>query len=355
MNPQTEQNSLRILEIITPSRIGGAEVYVTGFYKAAREMGAQVTLFCPQGRPFIEYARERGIGAVTWKTHGKIDPYTVFQLARLIRCERADVVHTHLSTASLLGAIAAKMAGVPSVAHVHGLNSATCFQYSTAIIAVSDAVKSHLCLQGIKPEKIHVVHNGVDLSHFSGNPFPHTPHAPTFGVFGRLSPEKGQRVAIEALFLVTREHPNARLMIVGDGKDRDDLIISAKALGIEANVEFAGFQPDIREFMARCDAVIVPSVREGFGLAAVEAMAMGKPVVASAVGGLPEIVVENKTGFLIPPSNPQALSDALLRLISNPALARRLGASGRRRVEECFDAKKQMVKVMDVLREVSKT
>ena len=134
--------------------------------RASAGSGAGVDLFCPAGRPFVDYASGRGISCHTWKTRGKLDPVTVVRLARLIRNSRANVIHTHLSTASLLGAFAARLAGVPSVAHVHGLNSATCFKYSTAVIAVSEAVKKHLCAQGLREDKVRVVHNGVDIAKF---------------------------------------------------------------------------------------------------------------------------------------------------------------------------------------------
>jgi len=353
-------SSLRILEAITPSRIGGAEVFVTELYRSFSELGAEVQVFCPAGRPFVDYASRRGIAPVTWKTHGKVDPVTVIKLASLMRRRRIDVIHTHLSTASLLGAFAAKLAGKPSVAHVHGLNTATCFRYSTRVIAVSKAVKSHLRKQGIPEEKIRVVHNGVDLIRFQPMDIreakiklDYDPDAPVFGVFGRLSSEKGQRVAIEAMFLIAKEHPDAILNIVGDGADRADLEATARALSIGDNVRFTGFVDDIREQMSACDVVIVPSVwGEGFGLAAVEAMALRRPVVAGATGGLVEIVIPHETGYLVTPNDPEALAEPLIELINNPSLAAFMGAKGRARVEEHFALGTQMRKVLGVLEEV---
>ena len=366
-------SGLRVLEAITPSRIGGAEVFVTELFASFAELGAHVEVFCPTGRPFVGYAKARGISPITWKTYGKFDPLTVIRLARLMRRRRIDVIHTHLSTASLLGAFAAKLARRWSVAHVHGLNTATCFRYSDTIIAVSEKVKSHLVAQGIDEKKVRVVHNGVDLVRFQptdareakiklgsnppgilpgglgGAPGP-DPDAPLFGVFGRLSSEKGQRVAVEAMFLIAKEHPEARLALVGEGIDREDLETTAEALGIRDNVQFTGFVQDVRELMSACDVVIVPSSRgEGFGLVAVEAMALSRPVVASAQGGLPEIVVPGETGLLVPPNDPQALADAVSKLLAEPDLARSMGAKGRERVEEHFALGEQMRKVLDIL------
>ncbi|MCE5315551.1 MAG: glycosyltransferase family 4 protein [Armatimonadota bacterium] len=347
---------MRVLEAITPSRIGGAEVYVAELCEQLPKLGIEVELFVPSGRPFVDYAASRGIESVNWKTHGKIDPITIFRLAKLIKSHKIDIVHTHLSTASLLGAMAAKIAGVGSVAHVHGMNSATCFKRSTAVIAVSEAVKTHLCEQGLDPNRVHVVHNGVDLGRFrpvnladSKRKLGYDPGTHIFGVFGRLSEEKGQQVAIEAMSILLKNHPNARLVLGGDGKNRGELAHAAESLGIVESVEFKGFISDVRTLMSACDGVIVPSIREGFGLAAVEAMALGRPVIASRVGGLPEIVVPDETGFLISPADPNELACAMESLIANESSAAHMGKMGRDRAQNFFDLKKQIQAVAHIL------
>ena len=352
-------SEIRVLEAITPSRIGGAEILVANLCESLPELGAHVELFCPRGRPFVDYAAKRGVQCVTWKTHGKLDPVTLFRLRGLMRKQGFDVIHTHLSTASLLGALAARLAGRPSVAHVHGLNTATCFRCSTLVIAVSQAVKEHLCAQGIRKEKVRVVHNGVDLGKYepvsvidAKLKMGYDPEAPLFGVFGRLSNEKGQRVALEAMFILLASHPNARLVLAGDGVDRDDLEAAADALGITQSVQFAGFVRNVRHLMSACDAVVAPSLKEGFGLSAVEAMALERPVVASAVGGLKEIVVEGETGVLVPPNDPRALAESLVRLVKDKSLVQSLGKRGRERVAERFELGAQTRLVYSILREV---
>lgn len=349
-------SGLSVLEAITPSKIGGAEVFAANLCRKLPEFGAGVQLFCPAGRPFVDYAKERGIECVTWRTRGKLDPLTIIRLAKLLKRGQFDVIHTHLSTASLLGALAARLVKKPSVAHVHGLNTATCFRLSTLVIAVSEAVKRHLIAQGISAERIRVVHDGIDLSCFVPMPLAEArkrldwdENSPIFGVFGRLSEEKGQRIAIEALYLLIRGNPNARLVLVGDGRDRRDLETAAEALGISNAVEFAGFVEDVSGLMSACNAVIVPSLKEGMGLAAVEAMALERPVIASMVGGLSEVVDQRETGILVAPCNPQALSDAMAELLENPALIEAMGKRGRAVAEERFDLDKQVEAVLNVL------
>ncbi|MCL5104503.1 MAG: glycosyltransferase family 4 protein [Armatimonadetes bacterium] len=355
-------SALRVLEAITPSRIGGAEVYVADLCRELPALDAEIELFCPAGRPFVEYAKSLDLNPITWKTHGKLDPITIVKLAGLIKRDRIDVTHTHLSTASLLGALAAKLAGIPSVAHVHGLNSAACFKRSSLVIAVSKAVKRHLCAQGLPENRVRVVHNGVDMDKFFPMPIDDVkreqgfdPETPIFGVFGRLSSEKGQRVAIEAFALLLKDAPTARLILTGDGNDRPALEDLVRSLGIEARVRFVGFVPDIRGLIAACDAVIVPSLKEGFGLVAVNAMAMERPVVATTVGGLPEIVLDSETGFLNPPNDPKSIARSLMLLVQDKPLSERMGRQGRIRARECFEIKARIGEVLALLKEAAES
>lgn len=339
---------LRVLETITPSKIGGAEVSTTSFSSWLKANGDFVQIFCPSGRPYVGYASKRGHSPITWKTYGKIDPATVIKLAMLARRLQADVIHTHLSTASLLSAFAGKLAKIPTVAHAHGMNSPTCFRFSDRVIAVSEAAKRHLVGQGMPEAQVTVVHNGIDISTFAPGDKNAAKAAAglgenesVLGIFGRLSPEKGHAVAVEAFAQTLREYCHSRLLLVGDGKQREPLETQCRELDIIDYVQFLGFCDDIKPLMTACDVVLVPSLKEGFGLAAVEAMALESPVIASATGGLPEIVVEGLTGLLVQPGSPEALSAAMGRLLSDPKLRLRMGKAGRERAVMRFDRQKQ--------------
>ena len=242
---------LRIVQYITPSQIGGAEVHVTALADRLRARGHEVAVVCPRGRPLVAELVARGLRVRTPRTIGKLDPVTLARLVGWLGRDRAQVIHTHLSTASLLGSLAARIRGIPAVATVHGLNTRTCFNWAHAIIAVSNAVKQHLVAQGMA-----------------------------------------------------------------------------------------------------ADLFVLPSIQEGLSLSALEAMALGKPVVACRVGGTPEVVVDGETGVLVSPGRPEELAGALERLLEGPDRARAMGAAGRRRVREAFDFEQMVSKIEEVYRRV---
>lgn len=346
---------LRIVQYITPSQIGGAEVHVATLAEKLRERGHQVSVICPRGRPLVAELRARGLSLRAPRTTGKLDPAMLARLALWLRRDRTQVIHTHLSTASLLGSFAARLAGIPALATVHGLNSRTCFNYAHAIIAVSNAVRQHLVAQGLPPERITVVHNGVDLRALSRPDesaalraaWRLPADAPVLITVGRLVPTKGHRDLLEALVVLSRDPRwrELRLLVVGAGPLLPQLQREAESLGLAGRAIFCGFQREVPPFLQAADIFVLPSVQEGLSLSALEAMALGKPVVACRVGGTPEVVVDGETGLLVSPGRPAELSRALERLLANPDEARAMGAAGRQRVRQAFDLEQMVTKI----------
>ncbi|UCC67890.1 MAG: glycosyltransferase family 4 protein [Armatimonadota bacterium] len=353
---------LRIVQYITPSHIGGAEVHVSALSERLRARGHQVTVVCPKGRALVAELAARGLRLRTPRTMGKLDPVTLARLVRWLRQDRTQVIHTHLSTASLLGSFAARMRGIPALATVHGLNTRTCFNWAHAIIAVSNAVKQHLVAQGMAPDRITIVHNGVDLRSMSRadesasvkETWRIPAGAPVLITVGRLTPKKGHRDLMQALASLARDPrwSNLRLLIVGAGALLPALERDAEWLGLAERVVFAGFQRDVLPFLQAADIFVLPSIQEGLSLSALEAMALGKPVVACRVGGTPEVVVDGETGVLVSPSQPDELGDALARLLEEPDRARAMGEAGRRRVRAAFDFEQMVSKIEDIYRRV---
>jgi glycosyltransferase involved in cell wall biosynthesis len=293
--------------------------------------------------PAVERLRDAGI-EVTFLSRRKHDPRALTDLVSLVRGRRIDILHLAGMKSILLGRLAARRAGCRAVIHLHDtqpLGAALGFlqrrvaRWTDAAIGVSDAV-SRLAISefGIEPEIAVTIHNGIPIEEFASPPsaarqsirheFGIDLDAPVVGMLGRLSSEKQPMLLISALPRLLAIHPRAVLLVVGDGPLRVECQDVASRLGISSSVRFAGQRTDVPSMFAAMDMVAVPSSREGFAFAVVEAFAAGKPVVAFRVGGLTETVVDGETGFLVPPQDVAALVDAISQLMSNPAQARRL-------------------------------
>jgi glycosyltransferase involved in cell wall biosynthesis len=271
------------------------------------------------------------------------------RLTRALR--RRDVVHTHGHFAvNVLARTAGRLAGARVLSHMHienafragrgraaqvALDNATarlCF----SIVAVSDATRASLVRQGYPADRLVTVHNGIDAE-------PAEPKrladGPTILEVARLAGVKGQRTLLEALAGV-----DATAVLVGRDLERGgayehELRAEADRLGVSGRVLFAGYREDVPALLAGCDVFCLPSFAEGLPLVVLEAMAQGKPVVATAVGGTPELVVDGETGVLVPPGDVEALRRALAGVLADPERARAMGEAGRRRVREEFGAR----------------
>ena len=270
---------------------------------------------------------------------------------------KADVLHGHGLARVLLYAVASKTSGLPLVVTLHNLVPSlslpeklvarAALSVARKVICVSEAVSQSAA--GLVPkEKRVVIRNGVATpSPNNGEP---EGKSPMIGVEGailcvaRLAPEKG----IDTLLDAMKRLPDARLIVAGDGPERTALESRAGK-----NVAFLGFVEDIPALLGQVAIVAVPSRSEGLGLSALEAMAAGKPVVASSVGGLREVVVHGETGLLVPPGDPDALAEALKSLFEDPERARKMGEAGRARIRAEFDVEVMRAKTRAVWEEAN--
>jgi len=294
------------------------------------------------------------------------------RFARLLRNLKIDILHSHLFTASLAASPVGWASRVPVIVetpHVreawrHGvlrkshLIDRVAGRFVNRFIAVSNANARYL-IEGKKlpAKKVSVIHNGCDLRKFhpvatipaetngrAGRP----EKGPVLLVIGRLEPQKSHWSCIEAFRLVLGEFPNARLIFIGDGSLRRTLEQMASELELDGSVRFAGHQPNVHEWLAMCDVSILPSLYEGLPLAAIESLAAERPLVATNVDGTPEVVVDGKTGLLVPPGDPQKLATAILRLLREPELGRRLARAGREWVATRFSQEQQIQKTQEL-------
>lgn len=222
------------------------------------------------------------------------------------------------------------------------------------VTAVAGAVREHVHItEGCPLEKIVVIPNGIDAPAPPGGAgrseaLRVSPGDQVIGTITRLVWKRGHQELLEAAAIVTQAEPSAKLVVVGDGPLRSSLEAQAQHLGLNGGVRFLGAVPEAARLLPHFDVFVLSSVWEGMSNSLLEAMAAGRPVVATRVGGNPEVVVDGETGLLVPPKNARALADAVLRLLRDRDLARRFGEAARRRVESQFTLE-QMIRRMEDL------
>jgi glycosyltransferase involved in cell wall biosynthesis len=312
-----------------------------------------------------------GVAAESWGRRDEIG-----RLAAFIRRLRPDVVNPHLFRSTLVAAPVARWCGARTVVETyHGregwrrgpvrgrfLPDRLIARLLDGVIAVSEAARNFLiAAKGYPPGRVVVVPNGRDLSVYGPGqgrePVRRAlgldPAAPVVGVVGRLEAQKGHTYLLDAWPDVRRDFPGARLLVVGDGALRAELEARALGPGLGGSVTFTGFRADVPRVLAALDVLVLPSLYEGMPLTAIEASAMGLPVVATAVDGTPEVVRDGETGRLVPPARPAALADALRALLADPARARAMGRAGRAHVLARFDLDTQVEATARVYRRVA--
>jgi glycosyltransferase involved in cell wall biosynthesis len=294
-------------------------------------------------------ARLSGSGVVVEaiRLRADVDPLCLSRLVSLARRAHPDIVHTHLVHADVYGAVAARLSGARLVSTRHNddrfrrrWSSRALHRVLThaadRLITISDALTRFVVeTEGAVPEKVRRIHYGLDIP-AGASIAPARTRERVLGIVGRLDVQKGHRYLLQALPRIRQKCEDIRLMVIGDGPLREALREEARRLGVADIVEFTGYRDDAAALMGRFDILVVPSLWEGFGLVLLEAMAAARPVVASRVSAIPEIVVDGETGILVPPSDPESLAEAVIRLLDDADLAERLGRQGRARLTRVF-------------------
>ena len=353
--PRASEHRPRVLFLITLAEVGGAGTYAAALLPAlARSFEVTVAAYGPG--PLRDAAHREGVRFVPlrhvrrpisiWR-----DLLGLIELVRLFRRERPDIVHANSSKAGILGRIAAVLARVPiRIFTVHGWAysvvagpMANVYLWlerlvgptTTLVICVSETdralgVRRRTC----RPDRSAVIYNGIDVRAVPRATFDSA--VATLVSVGRLqAPQKDFITLVRALALV--RSGQFRALLVGDGPDRDKLKAEIRRLGLEASVSLLGERDDVPDLLARSDVFVLATTYESLPLSIIEAMAAGLPVVASAVGGVPELVVDGETGILVPPRDPEALAAALAALVTDRERCRTMGAAARARAETTFD------------------
>jgi glycosyltransferase involved in cell wall biosynthesis len=349
---------------------GGGEVYLTQIAESLSSRGHHVSVACRQGSPLQDRLKGSNVSLFPIRFGGDFDLFTIMGLTRLIVRSRFDVVCVHTQKELRIGGTASVLAAVPVIVSAEVdfplkdtfLNRLFYGRIASVIIANSFATKNTLLISApwLDAEKVHVVWKGVDARRFRlpGNgklrkEFHIGKDDSIIGFVGRLDEQKGLLTLLEAMAILVKRHSNAKLIVAGEGNLRSAIQEFVRRRHLDRQVYLAGFRQDIPEFLRGIDFLVMPSNWEGFGYAAVEAMAAGKPVVASFVSSLPEIVEDHRTGLLVPPRSPEKLADAMVTLMDNPRLRSSMGKAGARKAEDVFSLSTMVTNVESLLREAA--
>jgi glycosyltransferase involved in cell wall biosynthesis len=371
--------AVRVLHIQKVRGIGGSERHLLSLLRELSGAGAEVRICVAatdRAGDFTSRLRDLGIAHSVIRAGPDLNPLLTAGLLREIRVFRPDLIHTHLIHADLHGQLAARLARVPGVASVHGTHgfyerepyrtvARAAGRLPRRTIAISDHVRRFLeDLRIGRTGTIRTVHYGIDASEWltaeaergaARSELGLSRDDIVVGVASRLVPHKGHSFLLEAYQEASRQVRGLRLLIAGDGPLRDDLV--RQATGLDGQVSFLGFVEDIRRFMSACDVIAFPSqpeFGEGFGLAALEAMAAGRPLVATAVSSLPEVVGDGDAGILVDPERPKELTTALVKLAQSRMDRQEMGARAHERVVRSFSLESMTESTLAVYEEASR-
>jgi glycosyltransferase involved in cell wall biosynthesis len=351
----------RVLHVLSGCTVGGCEQHVLALLARLDRTRFEPWLACfeaepDEAAPMVPLFQAAGVRTIDLRATRRTDPAALWRFGRLLRKGQFDIIHAHSFRTELGSVLWGRLCGLAPIVMrtVHNVDDfyvsaryAALSQLSARglnrIVAISDAVADYLREDARLPdERLVRIHYGIDPSPYRPDAVPPSRRPagdplrrPTVGVVARLAPQKGHAVLFDALPAVRQVVPDLHVRLVGHEElsTTAELRSRAAARGVEDIVTFEGFRADVADVLADLDVFVLPSLWEGFGLVLLEAMAAGRPVVASAVGPIPEIVVDGVTGLLVPPGDPAALADAITRLLLDPELAAAYGRAGRARVE----------------------
>lgn len=317
---------MRALHVIAPGGVGGAESVVVGGAAALARAGVEAFVCAirearapERADALVERAAARGVPTLEVRSRGRIDPLLVRDLRRAIAGSQADVVHAHGYKAVVYAAAAC--GGRPLFVTHHGVGgvdaksaayvavAVAAYRRATRVFAVSESTRAHLLRRGVPPRRVVTLHNFVGLELPAVVPDPDEDGTIRAAFLGRLSPEKGADVLLKALAWTS--HRALRLSVFGDGPERERLELLAAELSLDDRVRFEGFRDDVVARILASHVVVLPSRSEGLPMTMLEAMALGRPVLATRVGGVPEVFDASLGGELVPPDDPAALAAAL--------------------------------------------
>jgi len=366
---------IRILYLQEFRRIGGAERALLGLVDAIRHVGVEPLVAMPRREAAVARLASREIRAVPlsvprWR-HGvslPMLPLFPFRLRSRVAPAEIDLVHVNNYRSAPIGSFVSRWFGVPCVCHIRELITSDkireyLLHLPDALIAVSDAVAQALVEGGLPQDRIVVVRSGIALH--EAPPEAETmglreslgisPHDPVLGIVAHVLPHKGYDDLIYALPLLQEKLPHVKCLIVGGTPRKrylQKLLQLAERLSVKDRLILVGEKENVVPFLHAMDVFVLPSWTEGLPITVLEGMAAGKPVVATAVGGIPEVVRDGETGLLVPSGEPGRFAEALIRLLETPILAKAMEEAGRAWAEKAFSLEQEVKQTCALYRHV---
>jgi len=375
---------LKILYPVIDGEITGGNIIALRIIEEALRRGCGVVVNSPTEGKFTRLLKEKGLTVYYIDTRKTFRLESVFRLAGIIKKEGIGLIHSHTPLAgTVLSRLSGWVSGIPVLNHTHNpefinrnpligsfqslLIWVTSRLLCARIIAVSEFVKTEIIKQGSSVDKIAVIYNGIALDSAASEnirvkiraEFGLRENQPIIAEVGRLCNDKGQHILIRAAPHVIKKFPEAVFMIVGEdlwknGEYAKELEKLSAGLGLREKIIFTGYRPDIMDLMAAFDLFVLPSVfTEGLPVVILEAMLARKAVIAASVGGSPEIVIEGKTGTLVPSENPEKLAEAIIYHLGNPGISGRLAENGHEFVKQRFGLPRMLDETFQIYGELT--
>jgi glycosyltransferase involved in cell wall biosynthesis len=344
-------NEIKVLALIAANEVTGPLRGLFQLIEHAKDVRFIVGMFLLKGHqptPAVSEAMRRGLHVELVTQAGRYDAGLLIRTARIIRTYHPTIIQSHGYKSALIAWICGTLYRVPWLAFSHGYTSenhrislynrldAWVLRRADAVVAMSRAMAEQLTAGGVPVDRVHVIHNAIDPAEYSvfsnGSSWRRrwgiSPDEMVIGVIGRLSPEKGQQIFLEAFQGVIEQGPNRRAVIVGDGPEKERLVQLVRRLGLDNQVLFTGHDCHIEELYPALDLLVIPSLSEGLPNVLLEGLLYGKPVVATEVGGIPEILKPAGSGWLVPPDDVSALENAMLEALQDAGRRTSSGSAG---------------------------
>lgn len=361
---------MKILHINTEKTWRGGEQQTFNLLHGLKKRKISSHLVCQPDSPMAEKAVKAGIETFPIAMHGEVDPLACFQVKTLIKSYKYNIIHSHTSHAHTLAffssfgrkvnRLVTRRVDFSIYRHSFLKLSGIKYRYmSDFYVAISRKIKEVLMEDGIPKERIFVVHSGINTKRFEDSTREHL--ISEFDIksneqvvinVAHLAGHKGQKYLVKAIPDVLAELPSVRFFIVGGGELKEELKVLAESLGLGEKLIFTGFRQDVGAFYNIADLFVMSSVQEGLGTAVLDALALGKPVVATKSGGIPEIIQDGETGLMVPPADPKTLSKRIIQMLTDNELANRVAKKGQIMVNEKFTVSAMVDKNIDVYHQI---